>query len=133
MTDSDAVRLDKWLWAARFFKTRSLATAAVNGGKVHIDGIRAKPGKVMRAGLLLRVHAGETVYDVRVVGLSDVRGSAPVAQRLYEETTESKAGRAQQAEMRRQHAILLPVDTPGRPTKKNRRAIFRFKRRNEST
>lgn len=130
MPASATIRLDKWLWAARFFKTRSQATAAIHCSRVHVDGARAKPGREMRVGMLLRIQAGESVFEIRVVNLSDVRGPAPVAQQLYEETPESKAARAQQAEMRRQHAILLE-DTHGRPTKKNRRAIVRFTRRND--
>lgn len=132
MPDAESIRLDKWLWAARFFKTRSQATTAVNGGKVHVDGARSKSGKEMRVGMLLRIQVSESIFEVRVMNLSDVRGPAPVAQQLYEETPESKTARAQQAEMRRQHAILLG-DTHGRPTKRNRRAIVRFTRRNDLT
>src|SRR5919107_5945431 len=97
----DRVRLDKWLWAARFFKTRSLATDAVDGGKVDVNGARAKPAKLVGVGDQLRVTVGEQRYVLRVTGTGERRGSAEVARTLYEETPESEAERAKLAEQRR--------------------------------
>ena len=84
------MRIDKWLWAARFFKTRSLATEAVPGGRVHMDGARVKPAKDVRVGDRLEITIGEAVFAVEVRGLADKRGPASQAQRLYEETEESR-------------------------------------------
>jgi ribosome-associated heat shock protein Hsp15 len=122
------VRLDKWLWAARFFKTRALAATAISGGKVHVNGQRAKASKEVHVGASLQISIGEDVFDIVVRGLSDRRGPATVAQQLYEETAASRERRAQRAELRRQHAIIHP-DRHGRPTKRERRAIVRFTRR----
>jgi ribosome-associated heat shock protein Hsp15 len=129
MTDRpEKVRLDKWLWAARFFKTRSQATTAINGGKVHADGERVKPGREARIGMRLSIRAHDTEWEVEVTALSDRRGPATEARRLYRETDAGQANRLRLAEQRKQHAILLG-DRPGRPTKKDRRAIIRFTRR----
>ena len=92
----DSVRLDQWLWAARFFRTRALARQAVDTGKVELAGQRPKAARAIRAGEALRIQRGEEVFEVLVRGVSDVRGPAPVAQALYEETVESKARRKQQ-------------------------------------
>src|SRR5512135_1136 len=91
--DSDRVRVDKWLWAARFFKTRSLATEAVLGGHVHVGGERVKPAKEVRVGDRLEIRRGEERVAVVVTGVADRRGSASVAATLYEETAESVAAR----------------------------------------
>lgn len=123
--DDDKVRLDKWLWAARFFKTRALAKAAIEGGKVHCRGERCKPGKEPRVGEELVIRAG---FDERIVvvrALSAVRRGAPEAQLLYEETVDSLARREQAAAMRK--AGSLGVETEGKPTKKQRRALQRFR------
>lgn len=118
-------RLDKWLWAARFFKTRSLAAQAVDGGKVLHNGERVKPAKIIKAGDSLVVRAGWSEYSVLVLALSDRRGPAPEAAKLYEETAESRTKREQQAALRRANPI--PVFTfKGRPTKRDRRKIQQF-------
>ena len=117
------VRLDKWLWAARFFKTRSLAAAAVSGGKVHVNNARAKPSHAVRIGEELTIQRG---FDERVVvvkGLSRQRGPASQASLLYEETPASVSKRE---ELARQRKLQGPPQTLHRPTKKERRAIVRF-------
>lgn len=129
MPENDSeLRLDKWLWAARFFKTRSLATAAINSGKVLINGERSKPSRSMRIGMQLRIRIGEVTFEVVVLELRSQRGPAVSAQRMYQETEASTLARAQHAELRRQQAILHQ-DHHGRPTKKNRRSLIRFTRR----
>lgn len=124
------LRLDKWLWAARFFKTRALATAAINSGKVEINGERSKPSRSMRVGMMLKIRTGELTFEVKVMELRNQRGPAASAQQMYEETEESARTRAQQSELRRQQAILHQ-DHHGRPSKKDRRAIIRFTRRSQ--
>jgi ribosome-associated heat shock protein Hsp15 len=121
----DKVRLDKWLWAARFFKTRALAKAAIESGKVHCRGERCKPGKEPRIGDEFQIRAGFDERTVVVKALSIVRRGAPEAQLLYSETPESVAKREQAAEMRK--AGSLGVTTDGRPTKKQRRQLFQFR------
>src|SRR5690606_4627548 len=97
----ETVRLDKWLWAARFFKTRSLATAAVDSGKVKVGGEKVKPARTVRPGDVLDINNGSVEWQVVVEGLSDVRRGAPQAQALYSETQASVARRAQEAERRK--------------------------------
>ncbi len=123
---SEAVRLDKWLWAARFFKTRSLATAAVNAGDVRVDRERVKPARDVKPGEQLQIRRGDDLIDVVVRGLSEVRGPAPVAQRLYEETEESRARRAEAAE-RRRLAREPALEIKGRPTKRDARLLRRLR------
>jgi ribosome-associated heat shock protein Hsp15 len=118
----DTVRIDKWLWAARFFKTRSLATEAVAGGRVHLDGQRVKPAKEVRVGDLLEITIGEAVFAVEVRGLADKRGPASQAQALYEEREESRLRRERQRELRRM-APPLGHDLHGRPSKRDRRRL----------
>lgn len=120
----DRVRIDKWLWAARFYRTRSLAKEAIEGGKVHCDGQRVKVGKELRVGMQLEVRQGFDEKTVVVKALSEVRGSAPVAQRLYEETAESLEAREQLQANRRAQNLAHPEQ---RPSKKDRRQIHRFK------
>ena len=122
----DAVRLDKWLWAARFFKTRSLATAAVTAGEVRVARERVKPARVVRTGDEVQVRRGDEVMDIVVRELSGVRGPAPVAQRLYEETEESRRRRAVAAE-RRKLAREPALDIKGRPTKRDARVLRRLR------
>ncbi|MCY1268565.1 Heat shock protein 15 [compost metagenome] len=122
--DDDKVRLDKWLWAARFYKTRALAKAAIEGGKVHHRGDRCKPSKEPRIGDEYVIRTGFDERTVVVRALSVVRRGAPEAQALYEETAESLARREEAAAMRK--AGALGVQTDGRPTKKQRRQIFRL-------
>src|SRR5919106_4376418 len=119
---SAAVRIDKWLWAARFFKTRSLATDAVAGGKVHVNGERAKASKLVRVGDHLRVRVGPYEHQVVVRGLAQRRGPARAAAALYEETTESQAARRRLEEQHRVAPAML-FEGKGRPTKKDRRRI----------
>jgi ribosome-associated heat shock protein Hsp15 len=119
------VRLDKWLWAARFFKTRSLAADAVSGGKIEINGDRPKPSRVVRVGDRLTVRRGPFVWTIIVKDISRLRGPAPQAQQLYEETEESR--RIREAAISQLKLERPPAfDLPGRPSKKDRRAIARF-------
>lgn len=129
MTESkEQIRIDKWLWAARFFKTRSLAADAVEGGKVHLNGGRTKPGHIVRAGDELRVRRGPYEWIVIVRGVTALRGPASEAQGLYEETEESRANReALAGQLRLQGEPGLGLK--GRPSKKGRREIMGFKRR----
>ena len=120
--DDDKVRLDKWLWAARFYKTRSLAKEAIEGGKVHCRGERCKPGKEPRVGDEDVIRAGFDERTVVVRALSVVRRGAPEAQLLYEETADSIARREEAAALRK--AGALGVQTEGRPNKKQRRQIL---------
>lgn len=124
-TVSDSVRIDKWLWAARFFKTRSLATDAVDSGKVRLNGERIKPARSVKIGDTLDIDNGSTEWEVTVQGLSDKRGSAPVAQTLYSETERSIAERQKKAEQRK--FFREPSEAiKGRPTKRDRRLLDRF-------
>ena len=118
----DEVRIDKWLWAARFFKTRGAATEAVAGGHVLLNGVRIKAAKEVRANDAVEVRVGQTTWTVRVVGLAEKRGSASVAATLYEETRESAALREQRAQQRR---LAAPpgADAGARPTKRDRRRL----------
>ena len=120
------LRLDKWLWAARFYKTRSLATAAVGAGDVRVAGERVKPARDVKPGDELQIRRGDDVIDVIVRGLSAVRGPAPVAQALYEETDESRMRRARAAE-RRAIAREPALGIKGRPTKRDARALRRLR------
>jgi ribosome-associated heat shock protein Hsp15 len=126
--NSADIRLDKWLWAARFFKTRSLAAEAASGGKVEVNGDRAKPSRVVRAGDTLTIRRGPYEWTVVVKDVSRLRGPAPQARALYEETEESVRGR--EAAIARMKLERPPeFDLPGRPSKKDRRAIARFTKR----
>lgn len=121
---ANSVRIDKWLWAARFFKTRSLATDAVDNGKVRLDGERIKPARSVKIGDKLDIDNGATTWEVVVQCLSDVRGSATLAQTLYFETEASIVRRQREAEQRR--FFTEPgASLKGRPTKRNRRLLDR--------
>jgi ribosome-associated heat shock protein Hsp15 len=121
------IRIDKWLWAARFFKTRAKARAAITGGKVHLNGTRVKPGKVLAVSDQLRIQRGEDEFQVRVVELTDRRGSAPVAAGMYEEDEDSRLRRETAARQRSlQRAERARRDR--RPDKKQRRTLIRFRR-----
>ncbi|MFQ6573541.1 RNA-binding S4 domain-containing protein [Pseudomonas sp. UM16] len=122
--EDDKVRLDKWLWAARFYKTRALAKAAIESGKVHCRGDRCKPGKEPRVGDEFVLRTGFDERTVVVKALSVVRRGAPEAQALYEETAESIDRREKAAAMRK--AGALGVTTDGRPTKKQRRQLHQL-------
>lgn len=124
------VRIDKWLWAARFFKTRAIAKQAIEGGKVQCEGNRVKASKEIEVGMEIRLRQGFDEKTVIVTGLSDQRRGAPEAQQLYRETEQSIAEREKQAEMRKAQPKHWP--TPGRPTKKQRRQIQRFKQGEDS-
>jgi ribosome-associated heat shock protein Hsp15 len=118
-------RVDKWLWAARFFKTRSLATDAVDGGKVRVNGGRVKPARQLKPGDRLDIRRGDDETEVVVTALSDQRGPATMAQTLYEETEASVARRGATAEQRRLMATQAPST---RPDKRSRRLISRLRR-----
>lgn len=119
---ADAVRLDVWLWAARFFKTRALAKQAIEGGKVQVGGQGAKPSRGVRIGDALSVRRGEERFEVQVLGLSEQRGPAPVAQALYAESEASREARLQAAAERR--AAATGYRPPqGKPDKRARRLI----------
>lgn len=120
------VRIDKWLWAARFFKTRSLAKHAIEGGKVHIDGQRVKASKDLTVGLTLQIRQGFDEREVIVIGLSEQRRGAPEAALLYQETPASLARRELTTQQRKLASALQPV-SDSRPTKKQRRQIHQFK------
>ena len=125
------MRLDKWLWAARFFKTRGLAQAAVVGGKVKLNGERTKPAKEIAPGGELTIRIGAFEWGVTVKALSNKRGPAESARKLYEEDEASRARRIAQAAERRAHASV-PGDRKGRPTKRARREMERWREQDES-
>ncbi len=124
---SDRVRLDKWLWAARFFKTRSLAAEAIGGGKVLVGGERVKPARTLQAGDEVRLRLGPYEHIVIVRALSERRGPASVAALLYEETAASSAARGKLAEQLRMAPAAFVYEDKGRPTKRDRREIDRFR------
>lgn len=119
------VRIDKWLWAGRFFKTRSLASDAVSGGKVKLNGAAAKPAREVKPGDRLEIHNGDTRWEVIVQALSEKRGPAPEARLLYEETAESIAAREAE-QQRRKFTVEPAADLHGRPTKRDRRQLQRI-------
>lgn len=121
----DRLRLDKWLWAARFYKTRNLAKQAIDSGHVKLDGERAKTSRELQPGQRLQLRRGQEEIELVVLALSDQRGGAPEAQTLYEETAGSRERRAQAALERRANALQQP---DGRPTRQQRRAILDYKR-----
>ncbi len=119
------VRIDKWLWAARFFKTRALASAAVSGGHVQVDGSRVKPSRNVQIGNRLQIKRGEELFEIDVLALSERRGPAKEAALLYAETDESKAKREAAREQRK--LIGGPMAKPeGRPDKRARKKIRQF-------
>jgi ribosome-associated heat shock protein Hsp15 len=122
-----SVRIDKWLWAARFFKTRSLAAHACELGRASTNGVTAKPAREVKVGDRLRVKTEGGEFEVDVLGVSEMRGPAKVAALLYRETEESRAARALLAEARRA-APTFDFEHEGRPSKRDRREISRMKR-----
>ena len=118
----ESVRIDLWLWAARFYKTRSLAKQAVLGYKVDADGQALKPSRQVKTGERLSIRRGEEVFEIEVLALSERRGSAPVARTLYAESPESIARRAAELEKRRTEATGYRAP-PGKPDKRARRLI----------
>ena len=132
--DADAgpaggVRIDKWLWAARFFKTRGLAQEAIEAGHVLVDGERVKLARPVRPGDEMRVRIGQAERTIRVLGVSEIRGPAPVAQKLYEETPESIRKRVEAQALRALSAEPAQAIDQGRPTKRDRRALQRLRAR----
>ncbi len=124
----DSMRVDKWLWAARFFKTRSIAKSAIEGGKVHLDKDRVKVSREIRVGMELTIQQGFDKKTVRIKALSSARGGAPDAQLLYEETEESITRRELLSSQRKLHNLARPEH---RPSKKDRRDISKFKQEND--
>lgn len=127
--DHKKLRIDKWLWAARFHKTRSLAADAVDSGKVKVNEVLAKPAKTVGPGDMLELRLGRFVYCIEVLAISNKRGGAPEAQQLYRETEESKEKRAILAEQLRVDAPLFIFK--GRPSKRDRRQIAKFHQTHE--
>ncbi|MDF2179212.1 ribosome-associated heat shock protein Hsp15 [Aliiglaciecola sp. CAU 1673] len=124
--EQDAVRLDKWLWAARFYKTRALAREMVQGGRVQYNGQRCKPSKTIELGAVLKVPQGSDMKEVVVKAISEQRRSAVLAQELYEETADSLKRREANAEARKAGALLSPRPEH-KPDKKQRRDIIKLK------
>ncbi|PKM13764.1 MAG: RNA-binding protein [Gammaproteobacteria bacterium HGW-Gammaproteobacteria-3] len=128
MSVPESQRLDKWLWAARFFKTRGLAAEAINGGKVHLNNQRAKPGKEIGIGARLTINKDQYSWDITVTGINNQRRPAQEAALLYREAPESQLKRQQLVnQQREQRALLEYTDRPHKPNKKERRLIHRFK------
>lgn len=128
MNTLETMRLDKWLWCARFYKTRSLATEEINKGRVMVNGQPAKPARDLRCGDTVALRQGAVARTVQVRALSGARGPAPVAQQLYEETPESIAAREKAAELRRLAPEPAATLQEGRPTKRDRRALETVRR-----
>ena len=121
----EKLRIDKWLWAARFFKTRSIAVDAIENGRILAAGARVKPARPIAVGDRLEIRIGQVVFEVEVLALSDKRGPASVARLLYRESDESRERRAQFAERQRLQPEFSAIR--GRPTKRDRRAIEKFR------
>ena len=124
----DAVRIDKWLWAARFFKTRAMASRACDLGRIEANGVRAKPAREVHAGDRLVVENDAGRFEIEVLALSHVRGPAPVAQALYRETEASREARLRAAEERKAMQQFAPLPAQ-RPSKRDRRRIIQFRGR----
>ncbi len=128
MTNNDDVRIDKWLWAARFFKTRTLAAEAVSGGKVHINGQRCKPSRELKIGDIVSISKDQDHWEIAVTDLKKQRRPAKEAAQLYQEDETSISNRIEQRELRKQQQALMPASHRERkPNKKQRRLIHRFK------
>jgi ribosome-associated heat shock protein Hsp15 len=119
----DKLRIDKWLWAARFFKTRALAVEEIDKGRVKVNGAEAKPAREVKAGDTITLRQGPVTRTLLVRGISKQRGAAPVAQQLYEETEESLRLKAEAAEQRRLASDPASAQEHGRPTKRDRRTL----------
>ncbi|RIZ68628.1 MAG: RNA-binding protein [Methylococcales bacterium] len=127
-TEIESIRLDKWLWTARFFKTRKLAADAVSGGKVHVNKQRTKPGKEVRPGMSLTINKEGLSWDILIIELAKQRKPAKEAVLLYEETPESHEKRQKQLIAQREQRELFPISGQDhKPNKKERRLIHRFK------
>lgn len=130
MSEISSMRLDKWLWAARFYKTRSLAVEQISKNRVTVNAMAAKASREIRVGDTIALRQGDVPKTVKVLGLSNMRGPAPVAQQLYAETPESMAERTRLAEQRRlapEPAASIATQHTGRPTKRDRRSIERVR------
>ena len=131
MEEKEAVRLDKWLWAARFYKTRTLAKEMIDGGKVHYNGQRSKPNKIVEVGATLKIRQGSDEKEIVVLALSTQRRGAPEAQLLYRETEQSIANREKLVMARKMNALSMP-HPDRRPDKKERRDLLKFKHQNQA-
>jgi ribosome-associated heat shock protein Hsp15 len=127
MTAQLKTRLDRWLWYARFFKTRALARQAVDGGRVHVGGARVKPGRAVKPGDVIEIRRAEERYEVTVLQPGMRRGPAAEAQQLYAESAASRDARLAAAERRREQAAAGPAPRHGRPTKRDRRQLRAFR------
>ncbi len=128
MTETGQIRIDKWLWAARFFKTRGLAADAVSGGKVHVNGQRCKPGKDIKIGDVITVTKDQYTWEIRVTDLNKQRRPAKEAALLFDEDEASREKRRRQIELQKQqNALQPPSERERKPNKKQRRLIHRFK------
>ena len=127
MSSLESIRLDKWLWTARFFKTRKLAAEAVSGGKVHLNGQRTKPSKDVKINSHIIIHKDQFSWDITVLGINAQRRPAVEAVLLYAETDASQLKRAQDVAQRRLERQFMQSDPAERPNKKQRRQIHRFK------
>ena len=125
--EDEGIRLDKWLWAARFFKTRQRAIEAISGGKVHVNGQRSKPGRTVRPGTQLTIHKGQLEWQLVVKAVSRQRRPASEAAKLYEESEASRLRRQEIVRERRDRGSQEPAPS-GRPSKRDRRMIHRFTR-----
>ena len=130
MAENNEVRLDEWLWAARFYKTRSIAKAMIEGGKVHYNGQRAKVSKNVEIGAMIKLRQGSDEKEIEVIALSDQRRGAPEAQLLYQETAQSVKKREEMAWARKNNALSMP-HPDRRPNKKERRDLLKFKHQDE--
>ncbi|MTB66226.1 ribosome-associated heat shock protein Hsp15 [Providencia sp. wls1943] len=128
-SSAEPARLDKWLWVARFYKTRSIAREMIDGGKVHYNGQRSKPGKIVELGAMIKVRQGNDERIVEVLEISNQRKGAPEAQLLYRETVESLEQREKMAMARKMNALTMP-HPDRRPDKKERRTLLKFKHTN---
>jgi len=127
MREMDSVRIDKWLWAARFFKTRGLASRACDLGRIQSNGLRAKPAREVHPGDKLHIENDGGIFEVDVIGVSGIRGPAAVAQTLYRETEGSREARLKAAAERKAMQQYSPLPAR-RPTKRDRRRIVQFRR-----
>jgi len=128
MPELDAIRIDKWLWTARFFKTRKLATEAVSGGKVHLNGQRCKPAKEIKIGMEISISKDQFQWELTVIGINSHRRPAKEAVLLYQEDQDSINKRQQQIIQQKEQRALTPYsEREHRPNKKQRRQIHRFK------
>jgi len=127
----ERVRLDRWLWAARFFKSRAMAKSAIEGGKVELEGQRGKPSKEIVVGQQITIRRGDELFDIQVIAIADKRGSATIAATLFNETEESINRRAADVARRKMERAGLRVPDK-RPEKRDRRALAKMKQANDT-